>query len=823
MLENLGYRPIVEFKEFPSIVYYNSKSAVTLNVITFETQAIVKAAKHFFIRAIETKGDAGVYSRLQEISKFTDYLKQNIEDWHLQEYYISNITPRIALNNFRFEPQLQKYLSEWEEKSEVAGQVTEEEEAAMTGKLDLLRRSGGHDDMIATMERTLQRMGESRQQRNQLQGKLKGAASILNEWIEKGHAIALIWTISTPFHLCDMKDLKNEVDLVERELHKIWTESVKAKAYQQGLWLEEIHEPQYVIHAEYVGLFHPSMHELYKNHPELSKFGKELERYFNARLQRSIQRTTGYSEESSTAIADPIATFLRQAERVEEAPSKLRLKIPYDKIKLPIYLGLVAIAREDHLQTASWPFVFDLNALTRHVLITGTSGSGKTRVGQLITEAASLHVPVVILDPVGEFTGLIYPNPDAGKEREFRLGRGRGYSPIIYTLEEDGVQFQANLLKKPMVTGDRLVSQAEDIALILSELAGDLRFRDTFREVLLDGWKKGDFTFEEFMAMCRTNAAQKRTAIKLDRLTPYKPLMSPSNFNVQDLLENKITIFTFNSTRFTESQKLMFMWFIIRELSNYFLNQLHSDELELLVIVDETHRFYSEPQASSAARVLEDLNAQGRGKGLGMVVITQTIKDIPEIFTQADTRILLKIAEGEIQSYAQKFSAELARRLRLLDAREGYVFLGPEQFYCKFRPTLSNPKGILTLEELRQYSAPHKALQASIKHLMPEGQAAELPEQKLTTPTASNLEDSAIEILRKNNGISVSRLREILALKSQETITNLVNLLESKKMVTTKRVANKRLIYLTAEKTPGSHTLPSSKEGASSEKETSSL
>jgi DNA helicase HerA-like ATPase len=55
--------------------------------------------------------------------------------------------------------------------------------------------------------------------------------------------------------------------------------------------------------------------------------------------------------------------------------------------------------------------------LTRHILITGTSGSGKTRVGQLVTEAASPNVPVIILDPMGEFTGLIAENPNIGENR----------------------------------------------------------------------------------------------------------------------------------------------------------------------------------------------------------------------------------------------------------------------------------------------------------------------------------------------------------------------------------------------------------------------
>jgi hypothetical protein len=91
---------------------------MSVSVIELKNHYVVKASKHFFIRAMETVGDSGLYSKLQEISKFAEYLKQNTEEWHVQSYYISNITPRIALNNFRYEPLLQKKLSEWESKSQ---------------------------------------------------------------------------------------------------------------------------------------------------------------------------------------------------------------------------------------------------------------------------------------------------------------------------------------------------------------------------------------------------------------------------------------------------------------------------------------------------------------------------------------------------------------------------------------------------------------------------------------------------------------------------------------------------------------------------------
>jgi hypothetical protein len=798
-----GYKPIIEFKDFPCIIFYNSDLNMSVSVIELKNHYVVKASKHFFIRAMETVGDSGLYSKLQEISKFAEYLKQNTEEWHVQSYYISNITPRIALNNFRYEPLLQKKLSEWESKSQSLGKVSEEEEQEMRQRLERLKTAaGGPDALMVETEKILRDREAIRHQLSTLEKEWKNASSILNDWVEKGYAIAIIWTISTGFAVCEKGGLEKEIKGLEVEIDKIWNQSVKSRAHQQQLWLEEMKEPVYALHAEYAGLFHPSIREIYKNNPLLQSFASDLEQYFNARPQKPIERV-GFKEDSSTAVAEALAAFLRHVERIQEMPSRVQAKIDYTAIKQPVYMGLLATAQEEAFEETAYPFIFDLKALTRHVLITGTSGSGKTRVGQLITEGAFPTVPVVILDPMGEFTGLIQENPNIGKEPQFKIPKGCAFTPTIYTLDDETLKFEANLLKKPAVEGDRLVSEADEIALVLCELAKDERLRDIFRKVLLEGWKKGDLIFEDLMAGCRNEAAQRKISVKLDRLASYKSLMRPSTFNVQSLLQG-ITIFTFNSSRYTDSEKLMFMWFILRELSNYFLNQTHSDELKLLVVVDETHRFYAEGMPRSPASVLESLNKEGRGKGLGMVVLTQTIKDLPDIFTQADIRFLLRIAEGEIQTYGLKYSLDLARKLRTLGPREGYVFYGSEQFFCKFRPTLSNPKGITSPSELSEYSAPHRALQMAVGRLMVENHGTPVP---ATTPSVQqpvieaqspkpDLELRAIEVLKMKEGISASELRRALGINSQAVITKLVNLLESKGIIETKPVANMRKIWL---------------------------
>lgn len=796
------YNPIVEFKTLPCTILYNSNRDISLSLIELKDHYVLKASKHFFIRAMETVGDTNLYSKLQEIGNFADYLKQNVAEWHVQTYYINSITPRIAINNFRHEPLLQKKLSEWENNLRLLGQMTPAEEQVMKQKLDLLKLAAGSPDALVTeIEKWIHDREEVRRQWSALDKYLKDATSVLNEWVEKGYAIAILWTISTSFVVSAKPELESEVKRLEAEIDKIWNQHVKSRAFQQHVWIEEVKDPVYTIHAEYTGLFHPSIREIYKRVPLLESFASDLEATFSARLQKPIERD-GYREDSSTAVAEALAAFLRHVKKIQEMPSHVLSRIDYTAIEQPVYMGLLVTAQEGKFEETNYPFVFDTSCLTRHVLITGTSGSGKTRVGQLITEGTFPEVAVVIFDPMGEFTGLIQENPNVAKELQFRIPKGCSFTPIIYTLDEGGLKFEANLLKRPPVKDDRLVSEADEVALVLCELVGDERLRDIFRKVLLEAWNKGDLEFDDFMAGCRNEASQRRISVKLDRLAPYKSLMGRSVFDVQSLLHG-ITIFTFNSSRYTDSEKLMFMWFILRELKNYFLNQQHSDQLKLLVVVDEAHRFYSEGMPKVPASVLESLNKEGRGKGLGMVVLTQTIKDLPEIFTQADMRILLRIAEGEIQTYGMKYGLELARRLRTLGPREGYVFSGSEQFFCRFRPTVSNPKGV-TYSELLEYSAPNRALQTAVANLIihqgptfPTARPVQ-PNQalKAVSLTKPDLKQRAIETLKSKDGISVSELGRTLEIHSQAVLTKLVNSLESEGSVVTKKVATKRKIWL---------------------------
>ena len=545
------------------------------------------------------------------------------------------------------------------------------------------------------------------------------AASIINEWVEKGHAVALLWTVSTNIHVGHSKDLLNIIPKVEDELAKIDDQNVKSLARHQDLLLEEVKEPWHIFYAEACGLFHPALRETYKEIPILRELAESTESWMNARLTEPITRTN-YVERQSTAVAEAVSAMFRNVPAVEQLPASVKSKLLQRRLSKPIYLGLFATKTNDGQKTTNEFYLTDLDDLSGMVLISGCTGSGKTRVAQIIVEGASAYVPIFIIDPMGEFTGLIHPNKDAPKETKFNLPSGRAFEPEIYTLDDEGIQFKANLLLKPKVPEDTLISTAQEVANILSHLMGEERFSDAFREVLLEKWREDQpLTGEKFLEACRPRLSGMKTSIKLDRLLNFKMLMSGDPLDIEQLLRKRLVIFSLNSNLYTEKQKLAITWFILRQIHNYFLGQPHSDGTRAVIVIDEVHLEYTPNMPRDAATVLEDMVKRQRARGLAVIMITQSLHDLPGILTQATLRILLRILEGEIQSYTDKFGAELARSLHSLPPRIGYVFQtiqnGTEEFYCAFRPTLSSPKGVTDHQQIRNYTTPKKNQQSFLE------------------------------------------------------------------------------------------------------------
>jgi hypothetical protein len=795
MFEELGYRKILTFQNVPCEIYFHNEKAMTISVGHLGPVYWLKASKHFYIKAMETRNEAGLYSKLQQISAFMDYLKHNVPEFQCTAYYIGQLTPQIALRNFRALPQLQRYNTEHSHLIETLGD--DAEERRMLEQLQLFRETGTHDIVAKQLELTLASREKLRERLQKLDAELRGAANVINEWVEKGHAVALLWTVSTNIYACNSADLANILGTVEDELNRIEKLSIRSRAHQQGLLIEELKEPWHMFYAEACGLFHPALLETYRDLPPLQELASSIETWMNARLTSPITRT-GYSEQPSTGIAEALAAFLRQIQTIDQLPRKIGSRLTQRPLKKPIYMGFIATRSESRHQPSKEPYLIDLDDLREMTLVSGATGSGKTRVAQIIAEGASLYAPVIVIDPVGEFTGLIHTNMDASKERQFKLPNGISYEPEIYTLDDEGNQFSANLLLKPNIPEEFLATSADEVSLILTDLVGDIRFRDIFRETVLENWRhEKRISCEEFVETCKRKAQGLKTSVKLERLLQFKMLMSGEALDVEELLQKQLVVFSLNSHLYTDTQRLAVVWFILRQILNYFLSQPHSDSTRAVVIEDEVHRLYAEGAPRSAASVLENMVKQGRAKGLAVVLISQSLHDLPGILTQANLRVLLRILEGEIQSYGDKFGMALARSLHSLEPRFGYVFHGSEEFYCAFRPTLSMPKGVTDYQEIRNYTSSQKNLKRFLETVTTHSSAQTRKAEQVVSVLSED-ELRVKESLESLGGTAQSKrqLAQLAGVKGREKILQVVSRLEEKGYVKTDKVGSAVVVKL---------------------------
>lgn len=149
----------------------------------------------------------------------------------------------------------------------------------------------------------------------------------------------------------------------------------------------------------------------------------------------------------------------------------------------------------------------------------------------------------------------MHANKDASKEHQFKLPMGAKYEPMIYTLGDEGIEFSANLLLKPNVPETFLNAAAEEVSTILTDLAGDARFRDIFRETLLESWRMDRIlNCEIFIEKCKRKSEGLKTSVKLERLLQYKMLMSGEPLDVDKLLQDRIVIFSLNSPLYTDAE-----------------------------------------------------------------------------------------------------------------------------------------------------------------------------------------------------------------------------------------------------------------------------
>lgn len=281
----------------------------------------------------------------------------------------------------------------------------------------------------------------------------------------------------------------------------------------------------------------------------------------------------------------------------------------------------------------------DLNkVLTKHVTVLAKSGSGKSyTVAVLLEELLIKKIPVVIIDPHGEYSSLKYPNPK-DKEELIKYGlKPQGflkqvieYSPDIET-NPDAIPLKLsnkNMSTQELVQMLPTKLSASQLGLIysaLKNLGGRVDFEDLLYELESTEDSNGKWTLIDiFSYLKQLNLFSDSPTLMGELVTPGK--MSIINLKGVDKDIQEIVTYKIINDLFSERKK--------NNIPPFFL------------VIEECHNFVPERsfgQAKSSA-VIRQVAAEGRKFGLGLCLISQRPSRVDKsAISQASTQLILKV------------------------------------------------------------------------------------------------------------------------------------------------------------------------------------
>lgn len=349
---------------------------------------------------------------------------------------------------------------------------------------------------------------------------------------------------------------------------------------------------------------------------------------------------------------------------------------------------------------------YELNDLTKHAAILGTTGSGKTVMCKVIVEEALLKgIPVIAIDPKGDISSLgIFnknydfrphlPKSKAETISQKYLKNHNTESPLfkhntkIFTPKSKaGIQVSLmpdltcpkNFSKIKNYDASTISALVDPISDSLVSLAGIKSNKDKVQtiisQIILDSWSNekdldldslikklitpdfeevGSLSLEDFLK--EKDRLKAASSLNLLLSSPSKKVWSEGTpLDSKEMLKaNNLNVF---DLRFCHSQqeKQFVVEQVLQNLYKFLLQKGGSTNLRYILYVDELAGLLPPPPSNPMSKkLLEVLIRQGRAFGLGIIVATQNPGDVDyKLFGNIGSRFIGKLrTDNDVEKVA---------------------------------------------------------------------------------------------------------------------------------------------------------------------------
>jgi hypothetical protein len=347
----------------------------------------------------------------------------------------------------------------------------------------------------------------------------------------------------------------------------------------------------------------------------------------------------GYRERSGLLVTPK--TPFRPGDRVDRADERLIADVlglgdARDAAGEGAYLGL--------LRGHSIRVSLDIDLLVqKHVSVMAKTGSGKSYVvGVLIEELLKRQVPVVIVDPHGEYTSMAQPNHAA---QEMQAMRRFGVKPRSYAdrIMEYSPDAKINADAQPLRLDGTNLAMRE-----LTDLMGGRvssvqlgMLHQAIKDVAAR--RKKGYTLQDILDEVQRNESNAKWNLLgalqyLDGLglfaeqgTPVTALVKRGQVSVVNLRGSPPDV-----------QEICVSWLCKGLFEARKLNQVPP----LMLVIEEAHHFCPERGFTQAlsSDILRTIASEGRKFGLGLCVVSQRPAKVDKnVLSQANTQLMLKV------------------------------------------------------------------------------------------------------------------------------------------------------------------------------------
>ncbi len=355
-----------------------------------------------------------------------------------------------------------------------------------------------------------------------------------------------------------------------------------------------------------------------------------------------------------------------------------------------------------------------LRMMNRHGLVTGATGSGKTRTLQLLAEQLSAAgVSVFMPDMKGDISGMAKEAAVNDKIKERAAALGMNYSPSgfpveIYSLSGKlGAQMRATITEFGPVLLSKVLELNEvqsGVLMILFKYADDKDLPivdlNDLKKVLNylsegEGAKEIKNDYGKISSATASTILRKIVALEQQGVDQ---LFGEKSFDVEDLFE-KVDgrgVISLLNVADVQNQPAIFSTFMLALLAEIYQSLPEAGDLDkpkLIFFLDEAHLLFKDAPKAFLDQIDQVIRLI-RSKGVGVFFCTQLTQDVPgNVLAQLGNRVhhvIRAFTPNDVK--ALKETIKTFPKSEFYDMEQQFTQLGTGQAFI----TVLNEKGIPT-------------------------------------------------------------------------------------------------------------------------------